>query len=73
MNEYLRYKLRMFVIRLMILVIISVVTNVTRTESTLQRKHNSVAYHKVRESVASCSIHVKHEAGANNMADVLTK
>ena len=34
----------------------SVVINFTKNESTLQKKHNSMAYHKVRESIAIISI-----------------
>ena len=51
----------------------SVVQNVTRPESVLQKKHNSIAYHKVRESVASTAMRVLHEPGATNLADLLTK
>ena len=52
----------------------SVVPNVTKPESTLSNKHNSIAYHsKVRESVATCSLRVHHEPGSTNLADVLTK
>jgi hypothetical protein len=31
----------------------SVVKNVSKPESTLTKKHNSVAYHKVREAVVA--------------------
>ena len=51
----------------------SVVQNVTRPESVLQKKHNSIAYHKMRESVASTAMRVLHEPGATNLADILTK
>jgi hypothetical protein len=51
----------------------SVVTNVTKPDSVLQKKHNSIAYHKVRKSVAAGALRVKHEPGATNLADVLTK
>ena len=51
----------------------SVVINVTKPESTLQKKHNSIAYHKVRESVASGALRVHHEPGSTNLADVLNK
>ena len=51
----------------------SFVLNVTKPESTLQKKHNSIAYHKVRESVATGSFWVHHEPRATNLADVLTK
>jgi hypothetical protein len=51
----------------------SVVCNVAYPESTLQKKHNAVAYHKVRESVAAEAIRVVHEAGELNLSDILTK
>ena len=44
-----------------------------RPESVLQKKHNSIAYHKVCESVAAKALRVKHEPGTSNLADVLTK
>jgi hypothetical protein len=57
MNEALRYKIRMMGIPLMGPTIgfcdnKSVVTNSSIPQSTLNKKHNSIAYHKVRESVA---------------------
>ena len=51
----------------------SVVTNSTRPESTLKRKHNSISYHKVRECIAAGSARVGKEDGQTNLADVLTK
>jgi hypothetical protein len=51
----------------------SVVTNCTKPESTLKKKHNSIAYHKVRESVAQGTIRITKENGETNLADVLTK
>lgn len=77
-NEALRYKLRMMGVP------IdgptsgfgdnkSVITNVTIPQSTLQKKHNMIAYHKVRESVASDAIRLHHEPGKFNMSDALTK
>jgi hypothetical protein len=78
MNEALRYKLRMFGLDIdgptnVFCDNKSVVTNVTNPESTLNKKHNAIAYHKVRESVAMQAIRVKHEAGKDNCSDVLTK
>ena len=32
---------------------LSVVMNTTRPESTLKKKHNAIAYHRVREAVAA--------------------
>jgi len=78
MNESLRYKLRMFGVPLdgptnTFCDNQSVVNNVTKPESTLQKKHNSVAYHKVRESVAAGAIRIRFELGTENLADLLTK
>jgi len=78
MNESLRYKLRMFGVPIdgptnTFCDNQSVVNNVTKPESTLQKKHNSVAYHKVRESVAAGAIRIQFEPGTENLADLLTK
>ena len=78
MNDSLRYKLRMFGVPIdgptnAFCDNESVVKNVTRPESTLQKKHNAIAYHKVRESVAAGSIRIKHEPGEANLSDLLTK
>lgn len=51
----------------------SVVTNSVIPQSTLNKKHNFVAYHKVRESVASQAMRIAHEKGIPNLSDVLTK
>ena len=52
----------------------SVVLNTTHVESTLQRKHNAIAYHYyVREQVAAGTIRVGKVASADNLADLLTK
>lgn len=77
-NDAIRYKLRMFGIPIMGPTNVfcdnkSVVTNVSNPESTLTKKHNAVAYHKVRESVAMESIRVAHERGKSNCSDVFTK
>jgi hypothetical protein len=42
-------------------------------ESTLKKKHNSIAYHRTREAVAAGTIQVTKEDGKTNLADVLTK
>ena len=49
------------------------VKNTTRPESPIKKKHNSVAYHKARESIAAGIIRVAKEDGATNIADILTK
>ena len=51
----------------------AVTKNVTIPESTLKKKHNSIAYHRTREAVAAETIRVTKEDGATNLADVLTK
>ena len=78
MNEALRYKLRMFGIEIdgptnAFCDNKSVVTNVINPESTLAKKHNAIAYHKVRENVAMKAIRVKYEQGKDNISDILTK
>jgi len=76
--EALQYKLRMFGIPLdgptNVFCDNEVVTkNATIPESTLKKKHNSIAYHRAREAVAAETIQVAKEDGSTNLADVLTK
>jgi hypothetical protein len=78
MNEALRYKLCMFGVHIDgpsngFCDNNSVIQNVTHPESTLSKKHNSIAYHKVRESVASEALRIHFERGNSNCSDVLTK
>ena len=78
MNEALRYKLRMFGIPIEgptngFCDNEGVVKNVSRPESTLQKKHNSIAYHRCRYAIASSALRVTHEPGKSNLADLLTK
>jgi hypothetical protein len=66
MNEALRYKLRKMGISIMgptngFCDNKSIVTNSIILQSMLNKKHNSIAYHKVRESVASKAIRIAHE------------
>mmetsp|Transcript_18822 Transcript_18822/g.26693 ORF Transcript_18822/g.26693 Transcript_18822/m.26693 type:complete len:95 (+) Transcript_18822:4138-4422(+) len=51
----------------------SVIKNVTNPASTLSKKHNAIAYHKVRESVAALIQRISFEPGKYNCADFLTK
>ena len=51
----------------------SVVRNSTIPTSTLQRKHNSICYHFVRESIAIKQIRVAYIPTSENLADMLTK
>jgi hypothetical protein len=50
----------------------SVVTNVTVPTSTLKKKHNSIAYHRVREAVAAKILRIAKVHTSENLADVLT-
>ena len=47
--------------------------NVSIASSVLKKKHNSIAYHKCRECVASGIMHIYKESGDSNLADILTK
>jgi len=51
----------------------SVVTSGSVPQSTLSKRHNALAYHRVREAVAAKIIHFLHISGAENPADLLTK
>jgi hypothetical protein len=76
--ESLRYKLRMFGVPLegaanMFVDNQSVVINATVPSSTLKKKHNSIAYHLVREAIAAKIIKVAKVHGKKNLADMFTK
>jgi hypothetical protein len=76
--ESLRYKLRMFGIPLEGPANVfcdnnSVVTNTTLPSSTLKKKHNSIAYHRVREAIAAKILRVAWVHTHKNLADILTK
>ena len=76
--ESLRYKLRMFGIPLDGPVNTfcdnkSVVTNSIHSASTLKKKHNAIAYHCVREAIASNMMRVGWVQSSKNLADLLTK
>lgn len=51
----------------------SVVLNMTLPSSSLKKKHNAIAYHKVRECVAAGIVEIHHIQGKENVADILTK
>jgi hypothetical protein len=51
----------------------SVVLNSTLPSSMLKKRHNSISYHKVRESIAAQIMRVAKEPGNSNLADILTK
>jgi hypothetical protein len=74
----LRYKLRMMGVPLdgpanVLVDNESVVKNSTIPSSTLQKKHNSICYHYVREAVAAGCIQVAYISSDQNLADMLTK
>ena len=48
----------------------SIVCNATIPESTLQKKHNSIAYHKCCESVAQGALRIKYKRGNVNCSDI---
>lgn len=76
--EALRYKLRMFGIPIDGPTNIycdnkSVVTNASIPTSVLNKRHNAICYHKVRESQAAGTIRVGWIPGEENLADLFTK
>jgi hypothetical protein len=78
MNKALSYKLRMMGIPVdgptnCFCDNQSVWRNATVPQSTLNKKHNSVAYHKCREYVAMETVRIAFEAGKDNLSDCLTK
>jgi hypothetical protein len=78
MIEALRYKLRMLRIPIEGAMNVfcdnkSVVTNSTIPTSSIKKKHNSIAYHRVREAVAAGIIRIAKVDTKENLADLLTK
>ena len=78
MVRSLRYKLRMFGVPLDEATNVfcdnkSVVTNSTIPASMINKKHNAICYHMVREAQASGMIRVGWIQGEYNKADLLTK
>ena len=76
--ESLRYKLHMFGIpidgpTILLCDNMSVVHNGTRPDSVLKKKHNSISFHKIRESVAGGYVEMHKVATEDNLADLLTK
>jgi hypothetical protein len=78
MIKGLRYKLRMMGIPLegpanVLVDNKTVMKNSTIPSSTLQKKHNAICYHCVREAVASKIIRIAHIPADQNLADMFTK
>ncbi|KAL7574020.1 hypothetical protein ACA910_015600 [Epithemia clementina (nom. ined.)] len=76
--EALRYKLRMFGIPIDGPCTVygdnqSVITNASIPNSMLNKKHNSICYHRVRQAVAAQMIDVVKIDTRFNLADLLTK
>ena len=51
----------------------SVITSSTIPHSSLSKRHNALAYHRVREAIAAKVIKFYHINGKDNPADVLSK
>ncbi len=76
--EALRYKLRMFGVEIDGPTDIfcdneAAVKNCSNPESTLKKKHHSIAYHRNREAVASETVRITKEKSETNLADLFTK
>ena len=74
--ESLRYKLRMFGVPIegpsnTFCDNSSVVTNSMQPAYTLKKKHNAIAYHKVREAIAAKIICLAWVQSSKNLADML--
>ena len=78
MVEALRYKLRMFGVPIdgpcsVFCDNEAVYKNTVLPESTLKKKHHSIAYHRCREAVAAGIIRVAKQGTTKNLADLFTK
>eukprot|EP00557_Chaetoceros_sp_GSL56_P014199 CAMPEP_0176484462 /NCGR_PEP_ID=MMETSP0200_2-20121128/4466_1 /TAXON_ID=947934 /ORGANISM="Chaetoceros sp., Strain GSL56" /LENGTH=360 /DNA_ID=CAMNT_0017880935 /DNA_START=761 /DNA_END=1843 /DNA_ORIENTATION=- len=78
MVEALRYKLKMFGVPILGTSSVfcdnkSVVTNTSVPSSVLNKRHNAICYHRVREAQAAGIIRVGWIPGTENLADLLTK
>jgi hypothetical protein len=76
--ESLRYKLRMFGVPIegptnLFCDYKAVYKNTSLRESTLKKKHHSIAYHRCREAVAAETVRVAKEGTKNNLSDLFTK
>jgi hypothetical protein len=74
----LRYKLRMLGVLVdgpttMYNDNIAVVLKTTVPSSQLKKKHNAIAYHRVREAIAGNIVRLEHIPSEENIADILTK
>ena len=51
----------------------AVVKTTSSADATLKKKHCSVSYHRIRESVSAGIIIILYESTSTNLADLLTK
>ena len=51
----------------------SVVVSSSIPKSTIKKRHNALAYHRVREAVAAGIVNIHHIRSEENPADILTK
>ena len=51
----------------------SVITSCTLPSSNLKKKHNAIAYHRIREAVAAGIVKMRYLKSEHNLADALTK
>ena len=51
----------------------SVVLNTTVPSSVLKKKHNAIAYHRVREAIAAKVMRFAYIKSEENVSDILTK
>lgn len=78
MIESLRYKLRMFRIPIDGPANVycdneAVYKNTSIPESTLKKRHHSIAYHRCREAIAAGTMRITKKGTAKNLADLFTK
>ena len=77
MIEALRYKLRMLCIPVRGPANVycdneSVTKNTTIPESTLKKKHNSIAYHRCRKALSAGTVRIAKQGTEKNLADLFT-
>ena len=75
--EY-RYKARMMGLKIKGPVLLlgdnmSVIQNCSLPSSMLKKKHNAIAYHRIRECVAMGIVRLGHVGSDNNLSDICTK
>jgi len=51
----------------------AVYKNTSMPDSTLKKKHHSIAYHRCREAVASKTIRIAKQGTEKNLVDLFTK